>query len=58
MPRATARGGPFTRLYEAQFAAPTEEQGDAEGPRVLQPSAAALAREAIDAELEVTDAID
>ena len=50
--------GAYSRLYEAQFAAPAEEQGDAEAPRVLQPSAAALAREAVDAELEVTDAVD
>ncbi len=54
-----AKRGAYARLYEAQFAAPTEEeQPDAPEPRVLQPSAVALAREAVDAELEVTDAVD
>jgi ATP-binding cassette subfamily B multidrug efflux pump len=54
-----AKHGAYARLYEAQFAAPTgEEQPDAGAPRVLQPSAATLAREAVDAELEVTDAVD
>ena len=54
-----AKRGAYARLYEAQFAAPTEEeQPDAPEPRVLQHSAVALAREAVDAELEVTDAVD
>jgi ATP-binding cassette subfamily B multidrug efflux pump len=52
------RKGAYARLYEAQFAAPVDAESAVEAPRVLQPSAAALAREAIDAELEVTDAVD
>jgi ATP-binding cassette subfamily B multidrug efflux pump len=53
-----AKKGAYARLYEAQFAAPVDTDAAPEPPRVLQPSAAALARAAIDAELEVTDAVD
>jgi ATP-binding cassette subfamily B protein len=44
------KGGAYARLYEAQFAAPTSEEEPAAAP-VLVPSAAALQREAIQAEL-------
>jgi ATP-binding cassette subfamily B protein len=51
--------GSYSRLYEAQFAAPADtESTDDEEPRVLQPSAAALQRAAIADELEVDDAVD
>jgi ATP-binding cassette subfamily B multidrug efflux pump len=50
-----AKHGAYARLYEAQFAAPVDAESAVEAPRVLQPSAAALAREANDAELEVDD---
>ncbi len=54
-----AKKGAYARLYEAQFAAPIEDEANAaEDPRVLIPSAAALQREAIDAELEVDDTVD
>ncbi|MDP9026523.1 MAG: ABC transporter ATP-binding protein/permease [Actinomycetota bacterium] len=49
--------GAYSRLYEAQFAAPVDAESAVESPRVLQPSAAALARSAID-ELEVSEAVD
>lgn len=45
-----AAGGAYARLYEAQFAAPTSED-EAPSVPVLVPSAAALQRDAIQAEL-------
>jgi len=51
------RRGAYARLYEAQFAAPVDEEAPLPD-RVLVPSAAALQREAIDAELEVDDQVD
>ncbi len=52
-----ARHGAYARLYEAQFSAPVDEEPPVRD-RVLVPSAAALQREAIDAELEVDDQVD
>ncbi len=50
--------GAYARLYEAQFAAPVDAESAVEAPGVLQPSAAALAREPVDAGLEVDGAVD
>ncbi|MFC5500975.1 ABC transporter ATP-binding protein [Lysinimonas soli] len=53
-----AANGAYARLYAAQFAAPIDDESGAQAdPRALVPSAAALAREAIDAELD-PDAAD
>ena len=52
-----AAEGAYARLYEAQFAAPVEEELPAD-PRVLVRSAATMQREAIDEELQVDDRVD